>query len=99
MGPEKEEKEDRSLHLTVGETYQAKWLKKRKLPCDLIAAGEFEEALSLLKRRLGLVNAEPLEPLFKEAYWACCTSLTTLPQAPSVNWPLWAEGNLKQKEL
>merc|ERR1712032_1720568 len=99
MGPKEETMKQESMHLTMGETFQSKWLKKRKLPCDLVAAGEFEEALGLLRRRLGLVNAEPLEALFKEAYWATCTTLTTLPQAPSVNWPLLSAGSYKQRDL
>merc|ERR1712190_205611 len=81
-------------NLTMGDTCQAKWIKKgKKMPAELVAAGEFEEALGLLKRRLGIINADPLEPLFKEAYWATCSSLPTLPQAPSVHWPLVAEGS------
>ena len=54
------------MNLTLGETCQAKWLRKRRLPCDLVAAGDFDEALQLLKRRLGLINAEPLQAIFKE---------------------------------
>jgi len=99
LGALDKEAKQESVHLTVGETYQAKWLKRRKLPCDFVAAGEFEEALGLLRRRMGLLNAEPLEILFKEAYWATCSSLTTIPQAPSISWPLLSEGNYKQKDL
>jgi len=91
--------DDRNLKLSVGDSCQAKWLRKRKLPADLVAAGEFEEALNLLRKRLGIVNATPLEPLFKEAYWATCTSLPSLPQAPSINLPLLSEGNAKVREI
>eukprot|EP00933_Yihiella_yeosuensis_P037936 TRINITY_DN31926_c0_g1_i1.p1 TRINITY_DN31926_c0_g1~~TRINITY_DN31926_c0_g1_i1.p1 ORF type:complete len:1231 (+),score=309.08 TRINITY_DN31926_c0_g1_i1:52-3744(+) len=91
--------EDRGVNVTLADSLQTKWLRRRKLPADLVAAGEFEEALSLLKRRLGLVNAEPLEPIFKEAYWATCTSLTGLPQAPALRWPLLSEGNPKAREV
>lgn len=90
--------EDRG-RVTAGEACQAKWLRRRKLPADLVAAGEFEEALSLLKRRLGVINAEPLEPLFKEAYWATCSALPSLPQSQSLCWPLLSEGNVKAKDL
>jgi coatomer protein complex subunit alpha (xenin) len=90
---------DRGLSLTVGDTPQTKWLKKRKLPCDLVAAGEFEEALGLLKRRLGVINAEPFESLFKEAYWATCTSLPGLPQSPALHLPLLSEGSMKQRDI
>jgi len=79
----------------MADPVQTKWLKKRKLAADLIAAGEFDEALSLLKRRLGVINADPLEPLFRDAYWAACSSVPSLPQTPSLNWPLLAEGSIK----
>ena len=91
--------ETKSSALTVGDTAQAKWLKKRKLPADLIAAGEFEEALSVLKKRLGVINADPLEPLFKQAYWATCSSLPGLPQSPSLNFPLLSAGNYKGRDV
>ena len=91
--------EDRGLNLTLGDSCQAKWLKKRRLPCDLVAAGDFEEALNLLKRRLGLINAEPLEAIFKEAYWATCSALPALPQMPSLHWPLLSEGSAKARDL
>mmetsp|Transcript_23197 Transcript_23197/g.64834 ORF Transcript_23197/g.64834 Transcript_23197/m.64834 type:complete len:1217 (-) Transcript_23197:83-3733(-) len=85
--------------VVVGDSCQAKWLRKRKLPADLVAAGDFEEALDLLKRRLGVINAEPLEPLFKAAYWATCSSLPGLPCAPSIQCPLLSEGSAKQRDL
>jgi len=81
--------------ISMGDSCQTKWLRSRKLPADLVAAGEFEEALQLLKRRLGVVNVDPLEPLFQEAYWATCAALPGLPQAPSVLTPLLAGGNAK----
>ncbi|CAJ1423647.1 unnamed protein product [Effrenium voratum] len=90
--------EERGVNLTLGDTCQAKWLKRRRLPCDLVAAGDFEEALGLLKRRLGLMNVEPLEAIFKEAYWATCSSLPALPQMPSLHWPLLSEGSAKSRE-
>jgi len=85
--------------VSMADSLQTKWLRKRKLPADLVAAGEFEEALNLLRRRLGLINADPLEPLFKAAYWATCSSLSGLPQGPSVSQPLLSEGNSKTREL
>lgn len=91
--------DDRGLNLTLGDSCQTKWLKKRRLPCDLVAAGDFEEALNLLKRRLGLINAEPLEAIFKEAYWATCSALPALPQMPSLHWPLLSEGSAKARDL
>jgi len=91
--------EEKGASLTMGDTLQTKWLRKRRLVCDLVAAGEFEEALSLLKKRIGLMNPDPLEPLFKEAYWATCSALPSLPQAPSLNLPVLSEGHFKSREL
>jgi coatomer protein complex subunit alpha (xenin) len=90
--------EEKGSSVTVADTAQQKWLRKRKLAADLIAAGEFEEALNLLKRRLGLKNADPLMPLFKQAYWATCSTLPGLPQSPPLNWPLLTSGSLKGKD-
>jgi coatomer protein complex subunit alpha (xenin) len=70
------------------DSVQSKWLSRRRLPADLVAAGEFEEALNVLRRRLGVINVDPFEPLFKEAYWATCSALPSLPQAQAINWPL-----------
>lgn len=91
--------ETKSSAVTVADSAQAKWLKKRKMPADLIAAGEFEEALSVLKKRLGVINADPLEPLFKQAYWATCSSLPGLPQSPSLTYPLLSAGNYKSRDV
>jgi len=91
--------EDKSMSVSMGDSVQTKWLRRRKLPADLVAAGEFEEALGLLKRRLGVINADPLEPLFKEAYWATCSALPTMPQNQSLNWPILSEGHPKTKDV
>jgi coatomer protein complex subunit alpha (xenin) len=91
--------ESKSSAVTVGDTPQSKWLKKRKLAADLIAAGEFEEALNLLKRRLGVINVDPLEPLFKQAYWATCSSLPGLPQSPALHFPLLSSGSYKSRDV
>mmetsp|Transcript_119841 Transcript_119841/g.189744 ORF Transcript_119841/g.189744 Transcript_119841/m.189744 type:complete len:1240 (+) Transcript_119841:60-3779(+) len=91
--------ESKSSAVTVADSAQTKWLRKRKMPADLIAAGEFEEALSVLKKRLGVINADPLEPLFKQAYWATCSTLPGLPQSPSLNFPLLSAGNHKSRDI
>mmetsp|Transcript_66984 Transcript_66984/g.157137 ORF Transcript_66984/g.157137 Transcript_66984/m.157137 type:complete len:1236 (+) Transcript_66984:48-3755(+) len=93
------QEEERGLNLTLADSCQVKWLRKRRLPADLVAAGDFEEALGLLKRRLGLMNAEPLVPIFKQAYWATCTALPSLPQMVSIHWPLLSEGSMKSREI
>lgn len=85
--------------VAAGQTLQQKWIQKRKLPVDYAAAGEFDEALGLLQRRIGLMNADPLEPLFQEIYWATCSSLPSMPQAPSIPLPMTANGRAKDVEL
>jgi coatomer protein complex subunit alpha (xenin) len=91
--------ESKSSAVTVADSAQTKWLKKRKLAADLIAAGEFEEALNLLKKRLGVINVDPLEPLFKQAYWATCSSLPGLPQSLPLQFPLLSAGNYKMRDV
>eukprot|EP00928_Gymnodinium_smaydae_P028308 TRINITY_DN2160_c0_g3_i1.p1 TRINITY_DN2160_c0_g3~~TRINITY_DN2160_c0_g3_i1.p1 ORF type:complete len:1244 (-),score=301.09 TRINITY_DN2160_c0_g3_i1:224-3895(-) len=91
--------EERSTQVTMADSIQTKWLRKRRLPADLVAAGEFEEALNLLRRRLGIANAEPLEPLFKAAYWAACGSLPGIPGSDSLPVAMLAEGSLKSRDL
>lgn len=85
--------------VTVADSLQTKWLKKRKLAADLVAAGDFEAALKELQKRLGIINVDPLEPLFKEAYWATCTALPGLPQSPPLHYPILAKGSAKVKDV
>merc|ERR1712176_995937 len=95
----KEASEEKVATLGMGDTLQTKWLRRRRLPCDLVAAGEFEEALTLLRKRLGLINPDPLEPLFREAYWATCSSLPSIPQGQSLQWPMLSAGTPKLREI
>mmetsp|Transcript_56439 Transcript_56439/g.121103 ORF Transcript_56439/g.121103 Transcript_56439/m.121103 type:complete len:1219 (-) Transcript_56439:381-4037(-) len=85
--------------LSRGESAAARWLKKRKLVGDLVAAGEFDEALNTLQRRIGLANAAPLQPLFREAYMGVNSFLAGLPQAPAVQFPILASGSLSSSTL
>ena len=73
---------------TAGEAVEKKWLKKRKLPADLVAAGEFDEALNLLSRRIDLVNPLPLVALFTEVFASTRCAVPGLPLAPSLLMPL-----------
>ncbi|KAF4680391.1 hypothetical protein FOZ60_013580 [Perkinsus olseni] len=74
--------------VTPGEGYARRWLRNRKLVPDLIAAGDFDEALATLQRRIGLINAAPLKPLFEEIYSATRCSLPALPLEPSIGLPV-----------
>ncbi|KAF4708187.1 hypothetical protein FOZ63_024518, partial [Perkinsus olseni] len=51
-------------------------------------AGDFDEALATLQRRIGLINAAPLKPLFEEIYSATRCSLPALPLEPSIGLPV-----------
>jgi coatomer protein complex subunit alpha (xenin) len=62
-----------------------------------VAAGEFGEAFNLLERRIGLMNAEPLQPLFLRAYAAAQTGVPGLPATPGVQIPLLAAGSLRDR--
>lgn len=78
-GPaEKQEK-----RLAPGESPAQQLLKTRKLCVDLVLAGQFDEALDYLKRRIGLCNAKPLYALFRTQYIAGVCSVPGLPQTPS----------------
>ncbi len=75
-----------------GDSPEKRWLRSRKLVCDLVAAGEFSEALLLLQRRVGLINPKPLKSLFWSAYTACHTLVPGLPLTSPLTVPVLAEG-------
>lgn len=93
--PVEEARQDRGV--ARGEPPRTKWLRDRKMPMDLVAAGEFGEALLMLERRIGLVNAEPLGALFKRAYVAGQTFVPGLPQAPTLELPVLASGSCRDR--
>eukprot|EP00918_Siedleckia_nematoides_P010704 GHVU01023375.1.p1 GENE.GHVU01023375.1~~GHVU01023375.1.p1 ORF type:complete len:307 (+),score=54.86 GHVU01023375.1:339-1259(+) len=55
---------------------------------DLLAAGKFSRALQVLEQRIGLVNKEPLLPLFRRAALAAHGYLPTMPFAQDIEMPL-----------
>ncbi|KAI5120086.1 hypothetical protein M0805_001242 [Coniferiporia weirii] len=44
------------------------WVRNSPFPADHVAAGSFETAMQLLTRQQGIVNFEPLKPLFLAVY-------------------------------
>ncbi|CAB0008469.1 unnamed protein product [Nesidiocoris tenuis] len=60
------------------------WANNSQLPVDHIMAGSFESAFRLLKEQVGVVEFEPLKPLFMGAFSMARTSYTPLPSMPSI---------------
>jgi coatomer protein complex subunit alpha (xenin) len=74
--------------VAYGESREKQWLGRRRMVVDLVAAGEFGEALSVLQKRIGLINPAPLEPLFLEIILAAHASVPGLPFSPSISVPI-----------
>ena len=77
--------------VAYGEPAEKQWLRRRRMPVDLVAAGEFSEALSLLQKRIALANAAPLEALFMDVVMAAHASLPGLPFTPSIRVPILSQ--------
>ena len=54
-----------------GQKPSTHWPNNSRLAADHVAAGSFESALRILKDTIGVNNAEPLKPVFAEAYARC----------------------------
>jgi coatomer protein complex subunit alpha (xenin) len=74
--------------VAYGESLEKQWLSRRRLPGDLVACGEFAEALSVLSRRISLVNSKPLEGVFMDAMLASHAYVPGLPFTPSISVPI-----------
>lgn len=69
---------------TPGVPASQKWLERRsQLAAEHAAAGQFQGAMSLLYRQLGVVQFEPLKPHFMELYNASHAALPGLQVTPS----------------
>jgi len=55
---------------TVGAPASVRWTRGAKVAGELAAAGAFEEAVGLLRRQIGLVDAAPLRGPLRAAYTA-----------------------------
>jgi len=89
-----------SARVSPGEKPSSRWLKGQPMVSDLVAAGEFEEALSMLQKTIGLGNNTPLKPLFARIYQASQIYLEGMPLSPQMCIPLLEEGfSLKDKLL
>jgi coatomer protein complex subunit alpha (xenin) len=74
--------------VAYGDSRESRWLARRKMPVDLVTCGEFVEALSVLQRRIALVNPAPLKPLFEDIVMASHACVPGLPFTPSISVPI-----------
>ena len=74
------------------------WINSSKLAVDHVIAGSYESAFRLLREQIGIIQFEKYKQLFMNIYSCAKTSLTVLPNIPSLtNYPLrnWKDANLK----
>ncbi|KAJ2364165.1 hypothetical protein IW150_006550, partial [Coemansia sp. RSA 2607] len=64
------------------------WSRNSPLAVDQIAAGNFEQAMRLLRDQVGISSFAALKPAFMEIYSASRSVLTTTPFAPATRIPL-----------
>ncbi|KAK2718007.1 hypothetical protein QYM36_006704 [Artemia franciscana] len=60
------------------------WLNSSQLPAEHILAGSFESAFRLLHNQVGVVNFEPLKPLFMSTFSRSKVSIPAMPSNPSM---------------
>eukprot|EP00922_Rhytidocystis_sp_ex-Travisia-forbesii_P020210 GHVS01029784.1.p1 GENE.GHVS01029784.1~~GHVS01029784.1.p1 ORF type:complete len:1266 (-),score=169.97 GHVS01029784.1:250-3756(-) len=71
-----------------GDKFQQRLMKGHPMVTDMIAAGEFEQALSTLQKRIGLMNPMPLLRFFEQLYQATWLRQPGLPDTTSLSQPL-----------
>ncbi|KAJ2520175.1 hypothetical protein H4217_002217 [Coemansia sp. RSA 1939] len=64
------------------------WSRNSTLAVDQIAAGNFEQAMKLLRDQAGIASFEALKPAFLEIYTASRSTLTMMPFGPASRIPL-----------
>ncbi|KAJ2706872.1 hypothetical protein H4R19_004962, partial [Coemansia spiralis] len=64
------------------------WARNSPLAVDHIAAGNFEQAMRLLRDQVGVASFDALKPAFLEIYTASRTVLATVPLAAPLRVPL-----------
>ncbi|CAK4134204.1 unnamed protein product [Aphanomyces euteiches] len=76
---------------TAGTPVPTQWTRASSVAADHVAAGSFETAMQLLHRQIGVVNFEPLKPLFLSIYAGSSASLPTQGNLPSLR--TWVQRN------
>ncbi|KAJ3935811.1 MAG: coatomer subunit alpha-2 [Lentinula lateritia] len=77
-----EEEEELGAGATPGISEIEHWVKNSPLAADHVAAGSFDTAMQLLNRQLGVVNFEPLKPLFLSIYRSSHTYISPVASLP-----------------
>eukprot|EP00210_Caulerpa_lentillifera_P008992 g8582.t1 len=68
---------------TSGQSVLAKWMQKSSLAAEQCCAGNFDAAMRLLNRLLGIVDFSPLKPFMLQLYRGVQTSLPGVCSVPS----------------
>jgi coatomer protein complex subunit alpha (xenin) len=67
-----------------GTSLAVQWVRNSSLAADHAAAGSLATAMQLLHRQIGVVNFEPLKPVFMQVYSGAAGSVPTQPNYPSL---------------
>ncbi|XP_039141352.1 coatomer subunit alpha-3-like [Dioscorea cayenensis subsp. rotundata] len=81
---------------TAGMPVSQIWTQKSSLAGDHVAAGNFDTAMRLLSRQLGIKNFAPLKPMFMDLFMGSHTYLQALASAPVLSTALekgWTESS------
>jgi coatomer protein complex subunit alpha (xenin) len=91
------EEEELGAGATPGVSEVEHWTKNSPLAVDHVAAGSFDTAMQLLNRQFGVVNFEPLKPLFLSVYRSSHVYLSPVASLPPL--PLHIRRNIKESSL
>lgn len=73
---------------TPGVPPSQRWTEKSAVAGDHVAAGDFDSAMKLLSRQLGIVNFAPLKQQFVDLAYASHAVLESMPQGLKMTVPL-----------
>uniref|UniRef100_M4B2G5 Coatomer subunit alpha n=1 Tax=Hyaloperonospora arabidopsidis (strain Emoy2) TaxID=559515 RepID=M4B2G5_HYAAE len=76
---------------TVGTSLAVQWVRNSSLAADHAAAGSFQTAMQLLHRQIGVINFEPLKPVFLQVFSGGSVCLPTQGNCPSLQ--AWLQRN------
>jgi coatomer protein complex subunit alpha (xenin) len=78
---------------TAGIPPSRRWTEKSAVPGEHAAAGDFDAAMKLLNRQLGVINFAPLKQHFIDAAFATHASMTATSMGPNLTFPLGRDWN------
>ncbi|KAK7440947.1 hypothetical protein VKT23_016723 [Stygiomarasmius scandens] len=82
---EEQPEEELGAGATPGPDERDLWVRNSPLATDHVAAGSCKSAMQLLNRQLGVVNFEPLKPLFLSIYRSSHTYLSPVASLPPLH--------------